>query len=1433
MNLKGRARKPGRLPWILRCALLLAGSALAAEPAPVVRVGCELAFRPYSFVDSNGRATGLAPELLKAVAKEMGLQVEITTGPWDHIWDGLLAGEFDVLPLVAKTPDRLKLVDFTARHTETFDAFFVQKGKPMLENLNAAAGKEIVVMRFDAAHDELLARNFQGKLILVETIPEGLALIAAGHHDALLGPKMIGMVEMREHGISGVIASPPIPDYVRKFAFAVRKGNPELLNKLSEGLLIIKTNGEYDRIYREWLRAHDPWLRVRRSLWPALGIAGLLGAVVVGLFFALERLVRQRTRELAQANQEIAKEVAERRKAESTLQQWNQTLEKRIAERTDELAKAAAELEATNRSLRDSQRGALNLLEDAVAAREQAERASGELRESEQGLRLQRDRMPIGCIVHDDKGCITQVNPSAERILGYSEAELKGLHASHLVPESARPGLEDILRRLMEGDMTAHSINENRTKDGRIIVCEWTNTPLRDRKGAFTGFLSMVQDITERKHAEEALRQSEELFRVIFTESRVGKAQIDPFSNRFVQVNAAFQGITGYSEAELAERSILDLTHPDDRAAASSQFDTLSQREQGGYQSETRFVRPDGAIVWVNVSMNRVHDSSGRPLRSIAVVQDITERKKAEQALLDTQEMLRADARRLSLVLDTQRAIAAADGDYPALLQRILESTARITGADGASLEVADGDEIVYEAATGIAAPFVGLRLPLQRSLSGICMTTGKLMRSDDSEADPRVNREACRKIGLRSMLLIPLRYDEHSFGVLKIMSARVAAFDDGAEHMQQLMTEFLGVTIARKRMEEALRQSRADLDRAQEVGQIGSWRLDIRRNVLTWSDENHRIFGIPKGTPLSYETFLGTIHPDDRPQVDQAWQEALRGKPYDIEHRLLLADGQVKWVREKAYLECDRTGALLGGFGITQDITQRRAGEEAFRWNARRSELLSQTATRLLESSDPQRLVEDLCRQVMDLLDCEYFFNFLVDREVGDRLNLNACAGIPVDQIEGLRTLDFGVAVCGCVARDGERIIAEHIADRSDPQTELIKGFGVQAYCCHPLRVQDQLLGTLSFGTRSRPSFKPEQVEVMHAVTDLVALAIYRVRIEEDLRSSEEKFRLLVEQTPDGIFVSDPHGNYSDVNQAGCQLLGYSREEILQKNIADVVAQDELPRIAPEIARLAHESVVIGHWRFRRKDGSFFIGEVVARQLPDGRLQAILRDITERKKAENAIKDSLQEKEVLLKEIHHRVKNNMQVISSLASFQARELQTSDEAVIAAFQDMAHRVRSMAMVHERLYESPDLARIEFASYARGLLDYLIRSYRKPGREIRLRCEMPSFYLPVDTAVPCGLILNELAVNALKHAFNGRERGMLTVCLQQATEGHRITLSVQDDGVGLPQGFDWQSSKSLGLRLVQMLSRQLHATIHARVDSGTAFTMELPLPEGRN
>jgi PAS domain S-box-containing protein len=230
-------------------------------------------------------------------------------------------------------------------------------------------------------------------------------------------------------------------------------------------------------------------------------------------------------------------------------------------------------------------------------------------------------------------------------------------------------------------------------------------------------------------------------------------------------------------------------------------------------------------------------------------------------------------------------------------------------------------------------------------------------------------------------------------------------------------------------------------------------------------------------------------------------------------------------------------------------------------------------------------------------------------------------------------------------------------------------------------------------------------------------------------------------------------------------------------------------------------------------------------------------------RESQTRIRASLAEKEVLLKEIHHRVKNNMQVISSLVALQADELQ--DAALRAALQDVTHRVRSMALVHEKLYQSADLARVEFAEYARSLLNYLWRAHGTAAADVRLALDLEPVSISVNAAVPCGLILNELASNALKHAFpkedskfeatrnkqiqkskspmTETEPWEVRVALKASPEGP-VCLRVRDNGKGLPPGTDWRQSRSLGLRLVQMLTGQLGGTVDVvtRPGEGTEF-----------
>jgi len=230
-----------------------------------------------------------------------------------------------------------------------------------------------------------------------------------------------------------------------------------------------------------------------------------------------------------------------------------------------------------------------------------------------------------------------------------------------------------------------------------------------------------------------------------------------------------------------------------------------------------------------------------------------------------------------------------------------------------------------------------------------------------------------------------------------------------------------------------------------------------------------------------------------------------------------------------------------------------------------------------------------------------------------------------------------------------------------------------------------------------------------------------------------------------------------------------------------------------------------------------------------DGKLLgavATFIDITASRQAEEQIKASLVEKEVMLKEIHHRVKNNLQVISSLVSMQADNL--TDERTREEFDDVCDRVRSMALIHEKLYQTENMARLNFADYAASLLHSLWNSHDVLAVKVKLNLALAPVMLTIETAVPCGLILNELASNSLKHAFPNGSDGEVTVGLEHDAAADKACLWVRDNGVGLSPSQDWRQSNSLGLRLVQILTGQLHGTVETGTGPGAEFRVTFPL-----
>ena len=318
-----------------------------------------------------------------------------------------------------------------------------------------------------------------------------------------------------------------------------------------------------------------------------------------------------------------------------------------------------------------------------------------------------------------------------------------------------------------------------------------------------------------------------------------------------------------------------------------------------------------------------------------------------------------------------------------------------------------------------------------------------------------------------------------------------------------------------------------------------------------------------------------------------------------------------------------------------------------------------------------------------------------------------------------------------------------------------------------------------------------------------------------------------IVKGIADPMLVVGRDGRITFFNEVASALTGYRAGEALGQDYAQLLQAPEDGGIRSSIgsqkAVRGFEDVI------QLKNGSRATVRGSSAPLKDASGEVIgaivlLHDMTREKEADEKIKAQLREKEVLLKEIHHRVKNNLQIISSLLSLQSMYIK--DKQALGMFKESQNRVKSMALIHEKLYQSKDIARIDFAEYIRNLVGNLIRSYNASPAMVRLNIDADNVSLGIDTAIPCGLIINELVTNSLKYAFPDGRKGEIRVGLRSGIDGDpgKYRLVVADNGVGLPESIEVGKTGTLGMQLVSTLIEQLNGTVVVGREGGTEFVI---------
>lgn len=531
-------------------------------------------------------------------------------------------------------------------------------------------------------------------------------------------------------------------------------------------------------------------------------------------------------------------------------------------------------------------------------------------------------------------------------------------------------------------------------------------------------------------------------------------------------------------------------------------------------------------------------------------------------------------------------------------------------------------------------------------------------------------------------------------------------------------------------------------------------------------------------------EWVLQQIHPDDRQTLEKAYTDFTEGHipKYEVEVRIKHKSGE--WVYVSAIsgaLDRDENGRVTHLVGVMQDVTDRKRAEEALRDSEERYRTLFEGVPVGLYRTTPDGQILDVNPALVEMLGYP-------DRDSLLAINVSEGYVYPEDQSRWKRMLEQKI------------VIREH-------ESQWRKYDGTVIWVKENARAVYDEKNTLLYYEGSAEDITGQK------------------RTEIALVESEEKYRRLFSTVSDSIMIFDAETlQFIDINDAALQLYGYTREEFLNLKYENITAEPEKSlESAAETLQDKRFALSVGY--HKKKNGTVFPVEISASSFDlSGQtvLCGVIRDITDRIQVEEKIRNSLHEKEILLQEIHHRVKNNIQIVSSLLNLQS--LSIKDDRIKDILDKSQERIRTMALVHEKLYQTDDFSSLDFKDYVMSLTSYLMQIYEGIKDRVEIDLNMKDIRFDMDKAIPCGLIINELVSNSMKYAFPEDKSGKIEISLQKNRKGE-VRLAVSDNGIGLPGSFEISKIKTLGLHMVNLLVKdQLRGKLNVVRKRGSEFVI---------
>jgi len=666
-------------------------------------------------------------------------------------------------------------------------------------------------------------------------------------------------------------------------------------------------------------------------------------------------------------------------------------------------------------------------------------------------------------------------------------------------------------------------------------------------------------------------KSDENIYRWIVEHTQEGILMVD-LSGVITYANQRMGKLLGYDVHDLTGRSIFDFIFEQDIPQFRKYLQEYRKIQTYG-EHDVRFRRSDGSELWTLISLTPIHNPDGELTGLLGMFTDITDRKKTEQSLLESEARLKA------IIESIPFDFWFMDNEGRYSLQNSVCAT-HWGNVIGRTLD----------------------DLPIDEAIKSIWR------KNNHQVMDGRMVHEEI----------------QYSINNQKRFFSNTAAPVISGDRLLGILGLNMDIT-EHKLMEEALKDSEAK----------------FRALVENANDP----IGIVQGTKLIYanpcfvsiseytEEELLTmdiallVHPEDRNLVLDRALRRQRGEqlPSHYEHRMITKHGKLRWMElSVARVELGGKPALIG---IAHDVTDRRQTQDALQKSNEGLKLLAEMTNRLLIDEDPTQVIESLCLRILPIIDCDLFLNYLADEDK-KYLRLNVYGGISTETAQAIEQVDYGVGVCGWAARGAQRVISEFIQQRVDPRTDLLRPLGVRCYASSPLFSREgRVMGTLSFGSRTKDRFSEEDLALIQAVTDQVAVGMERVRIESALRQSEEQLRIILQNTPAIVYMIDGDNRLRYINRRYEELLGLKNKEIRGRSVYEIFPEENASVFVTNDRMVLEKRVPMQfEERVPHPDGSIHVYTSVKTPFFDdqGRTLGVVgvsTDITDRKRGEENLK--------------------------------------------------------------------------------------------------------------------------------------------------------------------------------------------------------------------